>query len=66
MALNAKQLMSTQEVVEYLQISYSTVRRLIYDGSLACHKIRGNLRFCPEDVNRFIESTRIGPTKNKL
>jgi excisionase family DNA binding protein len=59
MDFNAKNLISTNEVAKYLGISYSTVRRLVYDGSLTAYKIRGKIRFSIDEVMSYIESTRI-------
>jgi excisionase family DNA binding protein len=64
MSTNTKQLMSTSEVANYLQVSYSTVRRLLYDGKLTAFKIRGNIRFSLNDINCYLDNSRIGGDKN--
>ncbi len=51
--------MTSNEVAEMLQVSYSTVRRLIYDGELIGYKIRGGIRFSFEDIERYLKNSRI-------
>ena len=59
MILNARKFMTSKEVAKLLQVSYSTVRRLIYDGELKGYKIRSSLRFSYTDIEEYLENSRI-------
>src|SRR5258708_35121843 len=51
--------MTTEEVAELLRIDAVTVRRLIGRGELTAHRIAGEYRFTPADLEKFIESQRV-------
>ncbi len=53
-----EQLMTKQEVAEYLQVSTRTVDRLVKAGELAVHKVRTNVRFRREDIEKYLDSIK--------
>ena len=52
------EMLTKQEVMEFLKISLSTVNRLMREKDIPYHKIKGNVRFKRSDVERYIEATR--------
>ncbi len=53
-----EQLMTKQEVADYLQVSIRTVERLIKAGKLTAYKIQTNIRFKKADVEDYLESIK--------
>jgi excisionase family DNA binding protein len=53
--------MSTREASEHLGITLRTLYRFIDEGSLPAYKMGRVIRLKAEEVDRFIESTRIAP-----
>ena len=49
-------LLTIKEVAEILNVSDSTVRRLVRNKELEAHKIGRQYRFAPDLVDDFIES----------
>jgi excisionase family DNA binding protein len=43
-----------------LNMSISTVRRLVRDGKLGAYRVGGRLRFKPEEVAAYIDSQLVG------
>ena len=58
-----KKMFSTAEVAEMFNVSKATMYRLIESRKITFYKIGGTLRFTEEDVNRFLEESRINPIK---
>jgi excisionase family DNA binding protein len=57
-------MLDIEEVAERLKVSESTIRGLVRSGKLPAYRIggkRGRLRFKEEDLDRYIESTRVQP-----
>lgn len=57
-------MLDIEEVAEKLRVSESTIRGLVRSGKLRAYRIggkRGRLRFKPEDVNSYVESTLVRP-----
>jgi excisionase family DNA binding protein len=52
------QLLTLQQVAERLQVSMSTVRRLVDAGKLRSVRIGRNLRVRPEDLAAYIEEAK--------
>ena len=50
----SEQLLTIQDVVKRLQVSESTVRRMIDRGELRAIRIGRQIRIKPEDVESFI------------
>lgn len=50
------QLLTLQQVADRLQVSISTVRRLVDAGELRTVRIGRNLRVRPEDLAAYIEA----------
>ena len=53
--------MSTKEAAEYLGVNLRTLYRFIDDGDLIAYKFGRVIRLKADDVDRFIESSRITP-----
>jgi excisionase family DNA binding protein len=51
-------LLSVKQVMAVLQISESTVYRLMRSGELACVKLGSRTRFEREEIRRYISSKR--------
>jgi excisionase family DNA binding protein len=49
-------LMTKSEVADQLQVSLRTVDRLRTTGNLKSLRVRGTVRFHPEDVRAFIDA----------
>lgn len=52
------QLLTLQQVADRLQVSMSTVRRLLDAGKLRSVRIGRNLRVRPEDLAAYIEEAK--------
>jgi excisionase family DNA binding protein len=59
-------LINTKEAAAYLGICYRTLQKLIYDRRISFIKIDSNYRFKMQDLDDFIEQSRISSVKNKL
>jgi excisionase family DNA binding protein len=55
-------MLDIKEVMERLDLSDSTVRRLVKDGKLRAYRIGVRLKFKQEDIERYIESQVVTPT----
>lgn len=49
------------EAADYLDVSASTVRRLIEYGKLEAAKIGGQIKISTEALDKFVESCKIDP-----
>lgn len=49
-------LMSTDDVADYLSVSTRTVDRIIDRGRLNPYWVRGQRRFTPEEVDKYLET----------
>jgi excisionase family DNA binding protein len=58
-----KKMLSTAEVAEMFNVSKATMYRLIEGRKITFYKIGGALRFTEDDVNRFLEESRVNPIK---
>lgn len=56
--MNQDQLLTLQQVADRLQVSMSTVRRLVDAGKLKAVRIGRNLRVRPEDLAAYIEEAK--------
>lgn len=56
--MNKKPLMTVQEVIKYLNISRTTLHRIVKDGELISYKIKGSLRFKIEDVEEYVRTSK--------
>jgi len=54
--MSQDQLLTLQQVADRLQVSISTVRRLVDAGELRAVRIGRNLRVRPEDLAAYIEA----------
>jgi excisionase family DNA binding protein len=52
------QLLTLQQVAEYLNVSHKTVRRLVGRGALPCVRFGGVLRFQQADLVRFVSARK--------
>lgn len=57
MAANQEKLLSVLDVVERLNVSRTTLWRLVRDGKIEAHRIGKQLRFEPGEVEAFIKRT---------
>lgn len=55
-------MLDIKEVMEQLDLSDSTVRRLVKDGKLRAYRIGVKLKFKEEDVMAYIDSQLITPS----
>lgn len=55
-----EQLLTEDQVAEYLVVSPRTVRRLVDQGELTCIKVGKGRRIHPEDLETFVERQRSG------
>lgn len=53
--MNQDQLLTLPQVADRLQVSLSTVRRLVADSKLKAVRIGRNLRVRPDDLKTYIE-----------
>ena len=53
-----RKMLSKAAVCDYLGISRNTLERIVADGALPVYKIRGQCRFRPEDVDKYLASCR--------
>jgi excisionase family DNA binding protein len=49
-------LLTIDEVRSQLNVSISTVRRLVRDGKLRAYRVGGGLRFKPEEVAAYVDA----------
>lgn len=56
--MSQDQLLTLQQVADRLQVSMSTVRRLVSAGKLKTVRIGRNLRVRPEDLAGYIEGAK--------
>lgn len=56
--MSQDQLLTLQQVADRLQVSMSTVRRLVDAGKLKAIRIGRNLRVRPEDIAAYIEEAK--------
>ena len=53
-------LLTIDDVRSRLNVSISTVRRLIRDQKLPAYRVGGRLRFKSEEVTAYIDAQRVG------
>lgn len=58
-------MLDIEEVIARLEVSDSTIRRLVKDGKLRAYRIGRRLKFKPEDIDQFVESQVITPRKQE-
>lgn len=57
---SATRLLTIDEVRSQLNVSISTVRRLVRDRKLRAYRVGGRLRFKPEEVAAYVDSLLVG------
>ena len=57
---SATRLLTIDEVRSQLNVSISTVRRLVRDRKLRAYRVGGRLRFKPEEVAAYVDSQLVG------
>ncbi len=62
LVLEGYDMLDIKDVMERLDLSDSTVRRLVKDGKLRAYRIGVRLKFKEEDVMAYIDSQVITPT----
>lgn len=58
-------LLTVEQVAEYLQISESSLRRLMYKGDIPYVKVGGSVRFEPGDITQYIDKQKSLSTAGK-
>ena len=58
-------LLTIDEVCSWLNVSISTVRRLIRDAKLPAYRVGGRLRFKPEELAAYVDSQRVATAIRK-
>jgi excisionase family DNA binding protein len=53
-------MLTVDDVRSRLNVSISTVRRLVRAGKLPAYLVGGQLRFKPEEVAAYVDSQRVG------
>jgi excisionase family DNA binding protein len=67
MAVDAdRRMLTIDDVSSQLNVSISTVRRLVRDQQLPAYRVGGRLRFKPEEVAAYIDAQRIGRSEPKV
>lgn len=56
---NAQNLITPEDLTKILNISKSSVYRLVDNRSLPFYKVGGNLRFSLTDIGRYLKEVRI-------
>ena len=51
-------MLTKDDVMKMLNVSLSTVNRLMTGKDIPFHKMKGNVRFKHSDVEKYIEDTR--------
>ena len=57
---SSTRLLTIDEVRSRLNVSISTVRRLVRDAKLPAYRVGGRLRFKPEEVAAYVDSQLVG------
>jgi excisionase family DNA binding protein len=57
--------LSVKQVAALLAVSFNAVRRLIDRGELSAHKIGGNYRIAPNDVDEMLRKTKVTIKEDK-
>ena len=58
--MEEKEFLTVKEVAELLRVKPLTVYRMVKDGRLYGYSIGRNLRFKRQDIDVFLESSRVG------
>lgn len=61
-----QKLLTPDELADFLQISKTTVYRIIDKRLIPFYKIKGCLRFDLNDVLAYLQKNRIEPVKDKI
>lgn len=56
-----KPLLTVAQVSELVQLDETTIRRAIKRGELQASKPAGQIRIAPDDVDQWLEATRVEP-----
>ena len=53
-------MMGIEETATFLDVSHTTIRRLIKDGRLTAYRVGGQFRISQEDVRAYLATVRHG------
>ena len=56
-------LLTKREVADLFRVSIRTVDRLVAQGSIAALIIGGQVRFCPDEISRFLKRAKSNRSK---
>ena len=59
-------LLTIDEVRNHLNVSISTVRRLVRDGALPAYRVGGRLRFKLSEVEAYVDAQRVSVDNAEL
>jgi excisionase family DNA binding protein len=63
LAITESVMIDIEQVRARLDVSDSTVRRLVREGKLKAYRLGRRLKFRPEDVDRYVETTVVRPNE---
>ena len=63
MAEESREVLTLEEVVEYLRIPKSSLYKLAQDGRIPCQKVGRHWRFSKEAIDRWLGEERKGNPK---
>jgi excisionase family DNA binding protein len=58
-------LLTKREVADLFRVSIRTVDRLVAQGSIAPLIIGGQVRFCPDEISRFLRRAKSNRAKSQ-
>jgi excisionase family DNA binding protein len=58
-------LLTKAEVADWLRISVRTLDRLVAQGAIAPLIIGGQIRFCPDEISRFLKRAKSNRFKSQ-
>ena len=64
--VNNNEILTIIELAEYLKITERTIYGWAQDGVIPAYKMAGSWRFRRSDIDRWLETTRTGPTLESL
>jgi excisionase family DNA binding protein len=63
--MNRAPLLTKPEVADWLRVSVGTLDRLVAQGAITSMTIRGQVRFCPDEISRFLKRAKSNRSKSQ-
>ena len=57
------EIMTLQELADYLHCARSTIYRMLREGSIPAFKLGSDWRFFKVEIDRWVRASTIGPTR---